>query len=413
MISPVPCGIRNIDLRQPLQTLVAENNERSLLVFFWQDGIPVGRRFFLEENLPVPASAMPALAASSSALAISRTEASTEPSNSSDLKASDVSVIVCTRDRPEQLHRCISAIFECAPCPGEIIVVDNADAPGTLDTVLQEFREIKILHENRPGLSFARNTGVAAAAGKVIAFTDDDVVVTKNWVKIIAASFKDSSVGAVTGSVLPAQLQTEAELAFELDLGGLAPLLEPNSFDKDFLQSGMFDAPHVWEIGAGANLSIRKTVFEEIGPFDVRLGAGAAGCSEDSEFLYRLLNANWKCDYRPEIVVWHNHRDDEAGLRSQMRAYMRGHVAALLVQFSESRQIGNLSRVFIALPRYHLGGVIYRLTSWLGFKWFEPWGRTARKTRFAQFRGSIEGVFYYFRNRSKPKFSSSVTGVDK
>lgn len=412
MTEPVPCGIRDIDLNAPLPALVAENSEASVLAFFWQNGVPVGRRLFLEAELPVAASAMPALAAAASASALSKLDAEADVTDRSDVSPSDVSVVVCTRDRPEQLRRCIAAISDCEPRPGEIIVVDNSFTPGSLDIALKNFPSVRIVHESRPGLSFARNTGLAAATGTIVAFTDDDVTVTPNWIEALTVSFSNQHVGAVTGLVLPGCLQSDAEFAFEFDIGGLASSFEPRSFDKSFLDTGILKAPHVWEIGAGANFSIRKAVLDDIGPFDERLGAGAAGCSEDSEFLYRLLQADWICHYRPAVVVRHNHRGDVSALRRQMRAYMRGHVAALFVQYNESRHIGNLTRALLGIPCYHLSWVVLRAAHLLGFGWLEPWGQAARATRFAQVLGWVEGFFYLLRHRGVPKFSSRATETE-
>jgi len=93
----------------------------------------------------------------------------------------------------------------------------------------------------------------------------------------------------------------------------------------------------VWRIGAGANMAFSRNVFSRIGLFDERLGAGASGCSEDSEFWYRMLAAGMAIAYQPRAVVWHSHRVDRDAFGSQMKQYMRGHVAALLVQFEKHR----------------------------------------------------------------------------
>jgi cellulose synthase/poly-beta-1,6-N-acetylglucosamine synthase-like glycosyltransferase len=89
------------------------------------------------------------------------------------------------------------------------------------------------------------------------------------------------------------------------------------------------------------------------GLFDERLGAGAAGCSEDSEFWYRMLAAGMSIIYEPRAVVWHSHRTDRQAFRSQMKQYMRGHVAALLVQYEKHRHVGNLRRLFLSVPLYY------------------------------------------------------------
>jgi GT2 family glycosyltransferase len=106
----------------------------------------------------------------------------------------------------------------------------------------------------------------------------------------------------------------------------------------------------VWDIGAGANMAVRRRAFELVGPFDVRLGAGAAGCSEDTELWYRLLAEGWKCRYEPTAVVFHHHRSETTALEEQAFHYLRGHTAALWVQFARSRHWGNVRRAVLTLP---------------------------------------------------------------
>jgi SAM-dependent methyltransferase len=101
-------------------------------------------------------------------------------------------------------------------------------------------------------------------------------------------------------------------------------------------------------------MGFRREVFDTVGRFDERLGAGASGCSEDSEMWYRVLAAGSRCRYEPAAVVHHYHRADWNDLARQLRDYTRGHVVALFVQYWNHRDWGNLRRVFIALPCYYL-----------------------------------------------------------
>ncbi len=110
----------------------------------------------------------------------------------------------------------------------------------------------------------------------------------------------------------------------------------------------------VWRIGAGANMAFRREVFRRVGLFDTRLGAGASGCSEDSEMWYRILAARMAIGYEPRAVVWHRHRIDSTAFRKQMVQYMRGHVVALLVQFEKYRHVGNIRRLCTQLPYHYL-----------------------------------------------------------
>src|SRR5438034_287760 len=73
----------------------------------------------------------------------------------------------------------------------------------------------------------------------------------------------------------------------------------------------------VWRIGCGANMAFRRAAFAKVGLFDTRLGAGASGCSEDSELWYRLLATGGVCHYEPSAVVYHYHRSDWSSLRRQ------------------------------------------------------------------------------------------------
>src|SRR5262249_11263229 len=121
-------------------------------------------------------------------------------------------------------------------------------------------------------------------------------------------------------------------------------------FGPDFYAATRARGCPVWDIGAGANMAFRREVFERLGGFDERLDVGAAGCSGDSEFWNRILHAGGVCRYEPTAVVRHFHRRDFQGLRRQIRAYMRGHMVALLVQFERTGEWGNLRRLCRTIP---------------------------------------------------------------
>ena len=128
----------------------------------------------------------------------------------------------------------------------------------------------------------------------------------------------------------------------------------PLSFDRRFLDEDQAMGAQVWRIGAGAKMAFRRSVFERVGLFDERLGAGASGCSEDSEMWYRILASGGCCVYEPRAVVFHHHRAGWDELLQQTRAYMKGHVSALVVQSDLHGHRGNLRRITLQLPRYFL-----------------------------------------------------------
>jgi GT2 family glycosyltransferase len=208
------------------------------------------------------------------------------------------------------------------------------------------------IQESRPGLSRARNAGVRAATGAIIAFTDDDARPHPGWLAEIARAFRAHDVDCITGLVLPASLKTDAQRSFQFAMGGFGSAVVPALFDGRFFAETMPHGAHVWRIGAGANMAFRRSAFELAGLFDERLGAGASGCSEDSEFWYRLLALGGSCLYEPRAVVFHHHRAEWRQLRTQMRSYMRGHVSALIAQWDAFGHRGNILRIVRQLPSY-------------------------------------------------------------
>ena len=135
-----------------------------------------------------------------------------------------ISVVICTRDRPDQLKNCLRHLSLQEYPQFEVIVVDNApttEAVRALVRVQQGEMAIRYVLEPRPGLSWARNAGVSAASGQIIAFLDDDEEPDRQWLVGLASGFaQGSDIGCVTGTVLPARLDTPAQELFE-QLGGL------------------------------------------------------------------------------------------------------------------------------------------------------------------------------------------------
>ena len=262
----------------------------------------------------------------------------------------DVSVIVCTSNRPQQLVRCLHSVLATTTRPREVIVVDNAPWDPQTRRLVTSMPGVAYVPEPRPGLSRARNRGLRRATADIIAFTDDDTTVHPNWIAGLLAGFDQPDVMCVTGLVLPAALDTPSQVAFEKDMGGFSQGFRRITYDRNFFEQFKSRGVPVWKVGAGANMAIRRRAFELVGEFDERLGAGAAGCSEDSELWYRLLAEGWLCRYEPLAVVSHYHRDDPHGLQRQARAYIRGHVAALFVQYARHGHRGNLRRAFLTMP---------------------------------------------------------------
>ena len=197
---------------------------------------------------------------------------------------SDVSVVVCTMDRPEALARCVGALRACTPPPAQIVVVDQGTRPVALEGV-------DYLRMAERGVSRGRNRGVDAATQELLAFTDDDCVPAPGWIGALQRGYEEG-VDGVTGRVLP----------LPGDTGGVAVSSRTSTARRTF--SGPGRTP--WDIGTGGNLSLRRSAFEAVGGFDEALGPGTpARAAEDVDLLYRLANEGFTILYEPDAVVYH------------------------------------------------------------------------------------------------------------
>ncbi|HUG62148.1 MAG TPA: glycosyltransferase [Methylomirabilota bacterium] len=299
--------------------------------------------------------------------------------------AGRLTVVIPTRDRPDDLSRCLASLAAQSLPPDQVVVVDNGSAtPAAGEAAVAA--GATLVREERPGLDYARNAGTAAARGDIIAFCDDDVALHPDWCREILRAFGDPAVSAVTGLVLPMELETEAQRTFEFEWG-FGRGFEPIEFGPDFFRRTMSGGCPAWLIGAGASMAFRREVFESVGLFDERLDAGRAGCSGDSEFWYRILATGGVCRYEPRIVSFHRHRKTMDELNRQVRAYMRGHVAALLVQHQRFGHHGNLRRAVLTLPVRYAGRIARKAArGGDGLLWSEIFG-------FAS------GFVYFLRHR--------------
>lgn len=309
----------------------------------------------------------------------------------SGLPEATVSVVICSRDRPDELARCLASFSYQTVSPRQIIVVDNA-SKGTLTREAAEAAGVVYVREDRPGLDIARNSGARAASSDIVAFTDDDVVLHPRWLESLVLAFDAPEIMAVTGLVLPAELASEAQLHFET-YWSFGKGYVRKDFDKALFAScrdGPFPA---WEIGAGASMAFRRQIFVEIGGFDERLDVGQAGCSGDSEFWYRILSHGHTCRYEPSAVAFHYHRQTMEGLSKQIFYYMRGHAAALLVQNERTAIQQNLWRAIWGAPVWYMKRFLRRL-----LRGAEPSDRFLKE----EVSGYASGLLFYWRHRKTP-----------
>lgn len=274
-----------------------------------------------------------------------------------------VSIVIGTRDRPRDLHQCLSCLVaQESKRQVEIIVVDNNSSSGETAQVAAMFPGVRLVREERRGVACARNAGILASVGEIIVTVDDDVRVPRDWLEKLLAPFSRSDLMAVTGNVLPLETETLAARLFEA-YGGLGRGTEPFEVDREWFKSFRLRAVPTWRLGGTANAAFRRSVFEHprIGLMNEMLGSGMpAGVGEDTYLFYRVLKAGGSIRYEPSAYAWHRHRPGLGGLRRQIYAYGKGHVAYHLITLLWDHDLRAVSRLLAALPLTHLWRLLRR-----------------------------------------------------
>lgn len=237
-----------------------------------------------------------------------------------------VSVVVCTKDRSNMLRLCLESILRNSLLPYEIVVVDQSVDDRTAAVVDQASVmsgcPIRRIQLDSTGLSIARNIGVKAALGEVIAFTDDDCDAAPGWVEAIVQEFVDETVGCVCGHVYPAdhkqrprqtRISTLSNRPRSIVTGKCNPFL----------------------VGRGNNMAFRKSDLEKLGMFNEYIGVGSSVyAGEDLDILYRLMEVGGRIVHTPDAIVYHAQPDEWESVIKKKRGYA---IAASAILASRAR----------------------------------------------------------------------------
>lgn len=256
-----------------------------------------------------------------------------------------ISVIICTRNRPELIGDCLRALSLNGYRDSEILVIDQSTGPNTADVVRRFSLDdrIRYLATHTIGLSRARNLGIRMSRGEVVAFTDDDCVPATDWIESLVTSFKHRpEVAAVYGRSLPRESVHSGE--------------RPVATKTETRERIFSKRCNPWRLGHGNNMAFRRMVFDTVGLFDEALGPGGIlRNGDDADFAYRLLKAGFTVMYDPAPLVYHKQFRHGTDLWHLEKDYDIGAGAMLWKHL----KCGDLYALALALDRWSRCGAAY------------------------------------------------------
>lgn len=218
----------------------------------------------------------------------------------------DISIILCTYNRCESLEEALRSILKNqGTCNYEIIAVDNNSTDHTRKLV-ENYRErfsdrMRYCFEPKQGINFARNRGLQEARGDIVVYTDDDVVVSDNWISSISTFFAEyPDADAVGGKILPVYPEKSPAWVKKYQNLLKGPILA-----HDCGEATMVYNQKTMHHFVGANMAFRKKVFAETGGFRTDVGVGTGTMGAETEFFSRLMKHHKKVYYCGKIFLWH------------------------------------------------------------------------------------------------------------
>lgn len=221
-----------------------------------------------------------------------------------------VSVVVASYNGARTLRACLDSLEKLNYADYEIILVDDGSTDATMQ-IASVHKKVRYIHQPHQGLSVARNTGIAAATGEIIAFTDSDCRADEDWLYYLVGGLLNSKFAGIGGhNFLPPEDSLVAA-AVQVSPGGPAHVMLNDR-----------TAEHI----PGCNMAFYKWALLEIGNFDpIYQRAG-----DDVDVCWRLQQRGYKLGFSPAGFVWHYRRSTVRGYLNQQRGY--GEAEALLVR---------------------------------------------------------------------------------
>ena len=316
-----------VEVTRPLQDIVLPADTAGIAVLLRRKDIPIG--FWLERTTDVPridADALSQKIAREAGAKVLEEEIREEIETPRvQLELPSLTIAICTKDRTEGVERLLKSLQDQAIplCFGtgncEILIVDNAPSDDRTRDLAEKTPGVRYVREFPPGLNFGRNRALREAEGEILAFLDDDVIVDKHWSFGLAQAWSANrdAVG-ITGQVLPMELETEAQIAFEIR-GGFRRGFDRLRYGPEHPGNPLYPGG-AGIFGAGANMAFQTATLRKMGGFDEALDTGAAvPGGGDLDIFYRIIRAGYPLVYEPCFLVFHQHRKEMKALATQYR----------------------------------------------------------------------------------------------
>jgi GT2 family glycosyltransferase len=211
-----------------------------------------------------------------------------------------ISVVVCTYNRAAYFRECLEGLSRIDYPNREVIVVNDGSADGTA-AIAAQF-DVRLINTENGGLASARNLGLQAATGEIVAYIDDDAYPDSHWLTYLAATFRRTSHAGVGGPNLPVPEDGSVADCVAHAPGGPIHVLLTDQV-----------AEHL----PGCNMAFRREALEAIGGFDPQFGVAG----DDVDLCWRLQERGWTLGFSPAAMVWHHRRDSVRGYWRQQLGY--------------------------------------------------------------------------------------------
>jgi O-antigen biosynthesis protein len=260
-----------------------------------------------------------------------------------------ISVVVCAYNAEPTMRECLESLTKLSYPSYEAVIVDDGSTDHT-GAIADEYPQFKIIHQPNRGLSAARNVGMTAATGDIIAYLDSDAVADPDWLTYLAWKFKSTDHVGIGGPNLPPP---------EEDWLANCVASAPGSPTHILLDDEI--AEHI----PGCNMAFRKDALAEIDGFDTTYTAAG----DDVDICWRLQERGHTIGFSPAALVWHHRRKTIKSYLKQQMGY--GKAEAMLLQKHPNR----FNAVGCAKWAGRIyGGIRTNLSTAKGFIYYGPFG---------------------------------------